>query len=79
MKILKEVIHYFSKEARIQRVWDKKSDEEILEAYKDNRIWYSNLKFLQFTSNFSLWKQVNYRYDKLIKPQMDKRNLWSKL
>lgn len=79
MKIFYNILNYFSKEARLQRVWDKKTDEEILTSYKDNRLWYSNLKFLQFNSNFSLWKQINYKYDKLIKPQMDKRSLWSKL
>ncbi|CAH9016422.1 hypothetical protein VP193E371_P0044 [Vibrio phage 193E37-1] len=81
MNILEKFKMYLDKrkELHIQKVWNSKTDNQIIESYKDNQLWVCNLKFLKMTDDFSMWESLNYRYEKLIKPQMDKRNLWGKV
>ena len=79
INFLRKVIKYWSLESRAKRVWDSRTDEEIINAYHDNRIWLNNLKFLNMDKDFSLFETTLMRYDKYIKPQMDKRKLWSKV
>jgi hypothetical protein len=86
MKVLKKILHYFSADGKkerwdthVQKVWGDRSDEDIIAAYNDNRQWFNNLKFLKMDKDYKLWETIDMRYNKLIKPQMDKRNLWNKV
>ncbi len=86
MKLLKKILRYFSEEAKQERKdnavrnhWDKFTDEEIIDAYHDNIQWAKSLKFLKIESNSSMVVTNKYRYNNLILPQMNKRNLWEKV
>lgn len=79
ISLLRKVLDYWSLESRAERVWNSRTDTQIIDSYKDNRQWLDNLRFLRMGEDFSMYETINIRYNKYIKPQMDKRNLWSKV
>lgn len=61
-------------DAFTQTVWDAKSDDEILEAMKDNQAWQKNYEFLKMSESNQAQKNIE-KFEKFIKPQLEKRNL----
>ena len=62
----------------IQRIWDKRSDKEILESYEDAEGWISLTKGrfpLKGETIEEIANSCQERLDKRILPQMEKRGL----
>ena len=63
------------KQRHIQSVWDKRSDDDIRDAYKDAQDWLSLDADKWGDTMKNIHKSVNERLEKFILPQMKKRGL----
>ena len=75
------VIAYLPKkmqEEQIQKIWDAKSDESILNAYKDANDWIEidSFDYTSSPTTRSIADSCFKRLDNYIKPQMAKRKLF---
>ena len=65
--------------AKVQKVWDNKTDDQIMIAYDDASSWLQlhrpDKEHGAFALPDSLLKSLHMRMDKFIMPQMKKRDL----